>query len=79
MPRDIAPSASLPRGLARARVTRRRPALPARLLSLIGLARQRRHLAELDAHLLQDVGLTRSEAEREAGRAFWDAPSHWRG
>ncbi|WP_417719881.1 DUF1127 domain-containing protein [Salipiger sp.] len=54
----------------------RRPLL-SRLLSLTGLARQRRHLAQLDDHLLADLGITRSEAQREAGRPFWDAPRHW--
>lgn len=32
----------------------------------------RRLLKELDAHLLKDIGLTRSEALREARRPFWD-------
>jgi uncharacterized protein YjiS (DUF1127 family) len=36
-------------------------------------ARQRRALAELDDQLLDDIGLTRSEARREAGKPFWSA------
>ncbi len=32
---------------------------------------QRQHLAELDAHLLRDIGVTHSEALREAGKPFW--------
>lgn len=48
-----------------------------RLLALRELQRQRRHLAQLDARLLEDIGLTRSEAREETGRAFWDAPPHW--
>ena len=36
-------------------------------------ARQRRALAELDDRLLCDIGLTRSEAEREAAKPFWYA------
>lgn len=32
---------------------------------------QRQHLAELDAHLLRDIGMTRPEALREAGKPFW--------
>ena len=34
-------------------------------------ARQRRALAALDDHTLRDIGITRVEAEREAGRPFW--------
>ena len=33
--------------------------------------RTRMALADLDAHLLRDVGLTHDEAFREARRAFW--------
>lgn len=33
--------------------------------------RQRRMLAELPDHLLKDIGITRSEAQLEARRAFW--------
>ncbi|MGB0661149.1 MAG: DUF1127 domain-containing protein [Mangrovicoccus sp.] len=44
---------------------------------LWGLIRQRRALAELDAHLLADLGLTETEAQREAARPVWDVPSHW--
>ncbi len=42
------------------------------------LARQRRALAEMDAHRLSDIGLSAEEARREAARPFWDAPEHWR-
>ncbi|HAM48359.1 MAG TPA: DUF1127 domain-containing protein [Alphaproteobacteria bacterium] len=31
----------------------------------------RQHLRGLDDHLLDDLGLTRAEAEREAARPFW--------
>jgi uncharacterized protein YjiS (DUF1127 family) len=34
-------------------------------------SRQRRDLAELDAHLLRDIGVTRGEASREAAKPFW--------
>lgn len=33
--------------------------------------RQRQALAELDEHLLNDVGLSREQARREAARPFW--------
>jgi len=44
----------------------------------IGVWRQRRSLAQLDDHLLEDLGLTRAEAEHEARRALWDVPASWR-
>ena len=44
----------------------------------LGLWRQRRALAQLDAHRLDDIGLTRAEAQAEAARPIWDAPAHWR-
>jgi uncharacterized protein YjiS (DUF1127 family) len=36
------------------------------------LARQRRALAAMSDHMLKDLGLTRADALREAGRPFWD-------
>ena len=33
--------------------------------------RQRRALAELDEHLLNDVGLSPEQARREAAKPFW--------
>ncbi|MFU1477482.1 DUF1127 domain-containing protein [Roseovarius sp. C7] len=56
-------SASRPRSSARNR-------LP--LVDWLALARQRRLLATLDADRLDDIGLTRDEALREARRPFWD-------
>jgi uncharacterized protein YjiS (DUF1127 family) len=35
--------------------------------------RQRRDLAELDAHLLKDIGVTPGQAAREAAKPFWVA------
>ncbi|SFR34322.1 Uncharacterized conserved protein YjiS, DUF1127 family [Yoonia tamlensis] len=48
-----------------------------RLRTAIGTARQRRHLRQLDAHLLCDIGISRDAALREANRPIWDAPKHW--
>jgi uncharacterized protein YjiS (DUF1127 family) len=48
------------------------------LLRLGAIARSRGRLARLDDHLLQDIGLTREEAEAEATRPIWDVPSHWK-
>jgi uncharacterized protein YjiS (DUF1127 family) len=39
--------------------------------SWIERARQRRALAWLDDQMLRDIGITRVEAAREAGRPFW--------
>lgn len=33
--------------------------------------RQRIALADLDEYRLRDIGVTRDEAEREAGKPFW--------
>ncbi len=51
----------------------------ASLLDLLALLRQRRHLARLDAAALDDIGLTRKEAQTEARRPVWDVPEHWVG
>jgi uncharacterized protein YjiS (DUF1127 family) len=34
-------------------------------------AAERRHLAELDDHLLRDIGLNRAEVENISTRPFW--------
>lgn len=55
------------------------PANPVdRVLDAAALARQRRHLSELDSHLLRDIGLDRDAVEREISRSVWDVPTHWR-
>jgi uncharacterized protein YjiS (DUF1127 family) len=60
------------------------PCKPAKrsLMSLISqafeLSRQRRNLAQLDAAVLDDIGVTREEASAEAKRFFWDAPQFWK-
>jgi uncharacterized protein YjiS (DUF1127 family) len=48
-----------------------------RLLQRLALGRSRRRLAQLEDHLLRDVGLTPSEAQREAEKPIWNAPDHW--
>ena len=49
-----------------------------KLQDMRALARQRQHLGTLDTHLLQDIGITRTQAENEAGKPSWQAPAHWR-
>jgi uncharacterized protein YjiS (DUF1127 family) len=61
------------------------PSFALRMLVLVrGLSnglevrRQRRALAQLDPHLLADVGLTREQALAETLRPVWDVPASWR-
>jgi uncharacterized protein YjiS (DUF1127 family) len=44
----------------------------ASLLDALEMYRQRRALARLDDHALQDIGITRKEALAEAKRPIWD-------
>lgn len=45
----------------------------------LSVSRQRRQLAGLSNEALKDLGLTRSDAHREARRHFWDVPEvQWR-
>lgn len=48
------------------------------LRRMLNLRRQRQDLRALDPHLLRDIGITSDQALREADRAPWDVPSHWR-
>ncbi|MGR3803959.1 DUF1127 domain-containing protein [Marinibacterium profundimaris] len=33
--------------------------------------RSRNHLSRLEDHMLEDIGMTRAEARKEASRPFW--------
>ncbi|KAB0290480.1 DUF1127 domain-containing protein [Vibrio fortis] len=35
-------------------------------------SKTRKHLADLPDHLLNDIGLTHTEAQQEARKAFWE-------
>lgn len=48
-----------------------------RLVAAAQLSGQRRRLASLDDRALEDIGVSREAARREAARPFWDAPAHW--
>lgn len=39
--------------------------------------RQRQSLKSLDSAALRDIGVTREQAQAEADRPVWDAPSNW--
>ncbi|MCA8883708.1 MAG: DUF1127 domain-containing protein [Rhodobacteraceae bacterium] len=54
-----------------------RSGLFARMAALHGLWRQRKALAELDPHMLNDIGVTEAQALKEARRPLWDAPANW--
>lgn len=57
---------------------RRRSLSPiAALARLIEVSRQRRALRQLDDRALNDIGVTRAQADRESARVAWDAPEHW--
>ncbi|WP_081625850.1 DUF1127 domain-containing protein [Yoonia vestfoldensis] len=57
---------------------RARLSIVARIRHAWGLARQRRTLRRLDAHMLRDIGITPEAAQQEAARPIWDVPRHWR-
>ena len=40
--------------------------------------RQRRELQSLSQHILDDIGVTATEAAAESKRPLWDVPAHWR-
>ncbi|MAQ84281.1 DUF1127 domain-containing protein [Psychromarinibacter halotolerans] len=63
-------------GATRFAGTRRRSVLQA-IFQLSALRRQRLHLAQMDARMLDDIGVSRDEAMSEASRPVWDAPGHW--
>ncbi|MDX2485340.1 MAG: DUF1127 domain-containing protein [Pseudodonghicola sp.] len=60
------------------RRTALRPALFSELGRLVAIWRQRRALETLDNRALEDIGVSRAQADAEARRAFWDAPATWR-
>ena len=50
-----------------------------RIHDMLALRRQREALRNLEDHQLEDIGVTRAQADDEANRAAWDVPSHWQG
>ncbi|MCB2136671.1 MAG: DUF1127 domain-containing protein [Rhodobacteraceae bacterium] len=63
-------------------IARPRHAAPLNILTRIrrgfALVRQRRRLLDLSDHLLDDMGIDRQTALREAARPIWDVPCGWR-
>ena len=58
-------------------VGRTRPGLLNRLFAMDAVWRQRQALSELDTELLNDIGVTATEARIEAAKPVWDVPSRW--
>ncbi len=58
--------------------TKPRPAVFRMMAQIIATQSQRRALRKLDSDALSDLGLTYTDAKREAGRPFWDVPATWR-
>lgn len=48
----------------------------ARLSLLFAVRRERARLVDLDDHTLDDIGISRAAAAREAARASWDLPAN---
>ena len=46
--------------------------------NIFALRRQRARLAQLDDHLLADIGVSRNAAMAEARAPIWDVPCNWR-
>ncbi|MCB2115276.1 MAG: DUF1127 domain-containing protein [Rhodobacteraceae bacterium] len=52
--------------------------LTAVLRDMFAMRRQRHRLSDLSDETLEDIGITREQANREARRPAWDVPGHWR-
>ena len=55
----------------------RKTGILARLVAWNRLWMARQTLKDLEPHLLDDIGVTRKDAEKEARRPSWDAPDQW--
>lgn len=59
------------------RHTKPRSGWSGRLMTALSLWQQRRRLATLDDDALEDIGVSRTEAQMEAARPIWDVPAGW--
>jgi len=48
------------------------------LLTMMSVWRSRRALARLDAHALEDIGISAKRALTESSKPIWDVPATWR-
>lgn len=60
--------------LGSARARGRRDSFVTRLMAALALGQQRHDLSQLSDAQLDDIGITRAQAQREAKRPIWDAP-----
>ena len=70
-------SLSIRNSALRAQTSPKAPSIFVRLATFTALARQRRALAKLDAHLLYDIGVTPKQAADESTKPVWNVPQHW--
>lgn len=70
MTTSVALRRSRPRFSGLGQLASRLYALPALVEDYLRYKRECRELLSLDAHMLKDIGLSRSDAERIAGRPF---------
>jgi uncharacterized protein YjiS (DUF1127 family) len=47
------------------------------LRAALAIRRSRDNLLSLEAHMLNDIGLSGADAQKEAKRPVWDVPGHW--
>ncbi|WP_164658056.1 DUF1127 domain-containing protein [Tropicibacter sp. Alg240-R139] len=61
-------------------IAHRRPraSILSSIAHLVAVHRQRKALARMDDAALEDIGVSRAQANREASRPIWDAPETWR-
>ena len=53
------------------------PAAKISFTRYLNLSKQRRDLSQLTPAQLDDIGVSQTEAIREAKRPIWDAPNFW--
>ncbi|MEL6748339.1 MAG: DUF1127 domain-containing protein [Pseudomonadota bacterium] len=56
-------------------LVRRAKAVLHRAQEILAVAHERKHLGQLDDRTLADIGVTRAQADFEAQRPFWEAPT----
>ncbi|NNE89286.1 MAG: DUF1127 domain-containing protein [Silicimonas sp.] len=56
---------------------RSRKTLVSRIFLFLSIWRERAALADLDPHMLEDIGVSEARAKSESTRPAWDAPSRW--